>query len=296
MVEVSRGAEPEEFRRAAAHTLFVEGSSDEAIDPEALRLLLKGMPLRIKAMGPSSHIRSVAEALHRHHPDYYFLVDRDHHERHIVEECWRNFPLATTNNLLIWRRRELENYFLIPEYICKSAFLKCSHMELQDQIIREAQRRIFLDAANLIIIGLREELKRKWIEVFSEAHSFDTKEAALNHLLNYNHISQKITDVGNKFHKDEITHRFEAIVLDLFGGKSSLQYAHGSWLEKVSGKAILKTIVNKCYQVKAGRKSLQGQGALRELVKELLRLPLPEQPADFQELYTLMTKQTNNAR
>src|SRR5260370_2335149 len=110
MVEIKRGVAPEEFRRAAAHTLFVEGSSDETIDPEVLRLLLKDMPLRIKAMGPSSHIRSVAEALHRHHPDYYFLVDRDHHDLHTVEECWQNFPLTTTNNLLIWRRRELEKY------------------------------------------------------------------------------------------------------------------------------------------------------------------------------------------
>lgn len=109
MVEIRRGVDAEEVRQAARHTLFVEGSSDEAIDPQVLDKLLGDVTIQIKTLGPSSHIRSVAEALHKHHPYYYFLIDRDHHNDIEVERCWERFPDISTCNLLIWRRRELEN-------------------------------------------------------------------------------------------------------------------------------------------------------------------------------------------
>ena len=31
----------------------------------------------------------VAQALHEHHPHYYFIIDRDHQEDEIVESSWR---------------------------------------------------------------------------------------------------------------------------------------------------------------------------------------------------------------
>lgn len=289
MVETKRGVEADAFRRNAEHTLFVEGHNDEAIDPIVLSHLLKGIPLRIRPMGPSSHIRSVAEALHWHHPHYYFLVDRDHHDDHIVEKCWQDFPLESASNLLIWRRRELENYFLIPEYICKSKYIKCSYAELQERIIQEARKRIFLDAANLVIIGLREELKKSWIEVFSDIRYFNTREHALEQLLTDNRIPQKISNVGRQLHRDAIEQRFDEIVAELFGGNDTLQYDYGSWLERVSGKDLLKIIVNTCFQVKPAAQILQGKEALLEFVKDLLKRPLLDQPSDFQELHRLVS-------
>jgi hypothetical protein len=59
----------------------------------------------------------VAHALYQYHHDYYFLIDRDHHNDEEIEQYWEKFPDESTDNPLIWRRREIENYFLIPEYL-----------------------------------------------------------------------------------------------------------------------------------------------------------------------------------
>ncbi len=292
MVAIKRGAEPEGFRQGAEHTLFVEGGSDNAIDPDALRILLKGIPIQIKAMGPSSHIRSVAEALHRHHPRYYFLVDRDHHQPQIVEKCWQNFPSPDTCNLLIWRRKELENYFLIPAYLSKCSYIQVRKDELEQFILAEANKRIYLDAANMVIIGLREDLKKQWISIFSNSQHFTSKDAALNQLLACAEFTQHVSHVSAKLHKDEIVHRFEVTLQHFFGDQQELTYSHGSWLEMISGKEILHPVINHCFRVKGDKRLLQGEEARKEVIKDLLRLPLNEQPADFQELHSLISKQT----
>ena len=114
MIRVKSPVGPDEVRFDAGHVLFVEGRGDDAIDPTVLRVLL-GDQLRIEPLGASFSVTSVAEALHQFHPNYYFLVDRDHHDYDFVEQCWSNFPEAGKRNLLVWRQREIENYFLDPD-------------------------------------------------------------------------------------------------------------------------------------------------------------------------------------
>lgn len=296
MTSIRQGVEAEEVRQAARYILFVEGSSENAIDPEALGTLLDNTPIQIKAMGPSSHIRSVAEALHKHYPYYFFLVDRDFHDDNAVERCWQQFPSEDTCNLLIWRRKELENYFLIPEYLAKSQWLHGSVNELQEHIWNLACERVFLDAANMVIVDCREKMKKKWIEEFSNVgrENFRTKEDALAQLLKKEEFAHKITDDSQKLHPDFLVQCFEEIVRKLFGGESELTYGKGSWLEMVSGKSLLPTIINRCFRVRARGKSLQGQERLMAVVKELLRLPLAEQPDDFKVLHRLIAQQVQS--
>lgn len=294
MVTIERRVEPEEVRQAAKYTLFVEGKDETAIDPHVLNNLLKDIPIQIKPLGPSSHIRSVAEALHRHHPYYFFLIDRDHHNEQTVEECWQKFPHEDTCNLLIWRRRELESYFLLPEYLLKSQWLHASEGELKTCILETARSRVFLDAANIVIVGCREEMKRKWIEVFRSVNdgSFETREKALEQLLHRDSFAQKEKDVRKKLHKNVITEMFNQTVDMLFGGSTDLEFGRGKWLEMVSGKSVLHTIVNRCFQVRDARgRTVQGNERLMEVVADLLRLPVEEQPDDFQELCKLITRQ-----
>jgi hypothetical protein len=57
----------------------------------------------------------------------------------------------------------------------------------------------------------------------------------------------------------------------------------------MSGKEIFRAIANQCFEVK----SLQGQFVTGKeknkiIAKELTRLPLAQQPADFQELVSLL--------
>lgn len=299
MVRIERGVEPEEVKQGAKYTLFVEGKDGSAIDPRVLSRLLEDIaPIQVKPMGPSSHIRSVAEALHKHHPYYFFLVDRDHHSDQTVNDCWQKFPHEDTCNLLIWRRRELENYFLLPEYLVKSKWLRVSQDELKALIRETARSRIYLDAANMVIVACREEMKKKWIETFSNTSTagFRTREEALEKLLTKEGFVQKTQDVHEKLHKDFLSEMFNQTVLLLLGGNTELEYGQGKWLGMVSGKHIFPLIVNKCFQVRdANGQALQGVERLMEVVEDLLRLPVQEQPDDFQELHSLIAKQLQPA-
>lgn len=291
MVEIKKGVESEEVRQAAKYTLFVEGGNEEAIDPQVLTHLLNDLPIQVKPLGPSSYIKSAAEALHKHHPHYFFLIDRDHHREDLIERCWKKFPDESTCNLLIWRRRELENYFLIPEYLIKTHYKHCSLDALKNCILETANKRIFLDAANIVIVSLREELKKKWIETFTNISDFKTKEMALEQLLAKENFQWKRNETHEKLHKESITQMFEVAIETLLGGQSSLDFAHGSWLALVSGKDVLPTVINKCFQVNVKRKILQGPERLMEVVRSLLKLDLQEQPDDFIELHGLMARQ-----
>ncbi len=121
MINVTTGIRAEEVRLQGQHVLFVEGRYRDAVDPNVLNALFS-FGLRIEPLGPSFWVRSVAEALHPHHPTHYFLIDRDHHKHDFVEDCWKNFPDRNTRNLLVWRRREIENYFLEPRYLSQSKY------------------------------------------------------------------------------------------------------------------------------------------------------------------------------
>ncbi len=295
MTTIKQGVEAEEVRQSAKYTLFVEGKDESAIDPEVLIALLSDSPIQIKAMGPSSHIRGVAEALHKHHPYYFFLVDRDYHDDSTVEKCWQLFPHEDTNNLLIWRKRELENYFLIPEYLEKSHWLCCSVDRLKECIRNLARERIFLDAANMVIVDCREKMKKNWIRLFTNYEQFHTKEQALEQLLQKEEFTHKLSDVSEKLHHGSLAQCFDDIVSNLFGGQGELEFGRGTWLDMVSGKSLLHTVINKCFRVKDAKGNfLQGEQRLMEVVKELLKLSLESQPDDFQELYRLISKQVRS--
>lgn len=114
-MRVEDSVRPEQVRQSARHTLFVEGARDDAFDPTVLKRLF-GM-ITVKALGPSHHIRAAAEAMYAHHPEHYFIIDRDFHDDTDVERTWSRFPDPEFSNLLMWRRRELENYFIEPAYL-----------------------------------------------------------------------------------------------------------------------------------------------------------------------------------
>lgn len=93
-----------------------------------------------------------------------------------------NFPDQETHNLLVWRRREIENYFLEPEYLSQSKFCRVSQDRLEQKVLQCANERLFLDAANYVVTSIREELKRNWIQKFSNPEEFSSREIALQRL------------------------------------------------------------------------------------------------------------------
>jgi len=296
VTKVIRDVRPEEVRSSARHTLFVEGKDDSAIDPTVLRALLRGR-VTVRGLGPSFHVRSAAEALHKHHPDYYFLVDRDHYDDAFVERCWRNFPDPATSNLLVWRRRELENYFLIPEYLLHSAYLTASEDKLRRAILTACQKRVFFDAANLVIIWIREELKENWIELFKRASELGTREQALSRLKERREFAARKGSVGTTVGKRAITKKFDSVVRRMTGNGAGLEFGRGEWLHLVKGKKVLPTVASRCFRAKdADGRLVRGRDGLNEVVKELVARPLAEQPDDFQELHALIRKRVSLTR
>lgn len=292
---VRSGVRPEEVRQAAQHILYVEGRDNESVDPSVLKVLFEDK-IKIAPLGPSFSVKSVAEALHAHHPTYYFLIDRDHYGQDYVEDCWKNFPNIETSNLLIWRRREIENYFLDPSYLYRSKFCAVTQDILKEKILYFTQKRLFLDVSNCVIISLREELKRTWVEKFSNPDVFSTSDAALKKLKELKELKLYSEKVSKKISCCEIEQEFHQILNEMTGGKEILEFNSGTWLEKVQGKKILSQLVNSsCFKVKSTEgKDLMGREKLNEIVKELLRQDLKHQPSDFVELKGLIDKRVES--
>jgi hypothetical protein len=271
LITVKKPSSPAEIRQSARHVLFVEGSDQDAIDPMALSYLLEEQ-IRVEPLGASYHIRSAAEGLYKYHPDYYFLIDRDHYDDEYVNKCWNNFPDTETPNLIIWHRREIENYFLIPEYITKSKFISASHEQIFATIIRLCNERLYLDTANHVIISIREDLKRNWIQLFTNPLEFKNKESAFTRLTEAGEFLSHKKVVSKTVHKKEIIKRFEKVLADMTGGKDAIEHGYGKWIEMIRGKKVLSSIVGNCFQVKDTRgTTLQGKEKLNEIVKELLK-------------------------
>ncbi len=291
MVKTRIAPRPEEVRQSAQHCLFVEGEGESGFDVQVLRELLKDTDISIKPLGPSHYITAAAEALHTHHPDYYFLIDRDHHEERSIKKSWENFPDETQSNLLIWRRRELESYFLIPEYLAKSKYLNCSPGDLKRRILAQAEQRVFLDIANLTIIEIRERLKRNWIEIFSGSTGFETRETALDNLLQRPEFESKKNSDLQILGVGRIEARFNRLADQFLGAPKKLQFGKGTWLEMIKPKPVLNSIVDRSFRVLDARKrEVLGAQKVIEVAKSLVRLPLEEQPDDFQELHRLISE------
>ena len=288
MLNAKTGIRPEEVLHQAQHVLFVEGNDANSLDPIVLKELL---PIRIEPLGASFSVKSVAEALHLHHPTYYFLIDRDHFDNDFINRCWNNFPSPGTHNLLIWRRREIENYFLEPDYLVQSQYCRVEKDDLELQILQFANKRLFLDAANHVVISIREELKRNWIEKFSNPDEFSSKEMALEKLKDANEFEQHRTNVENRVSVEEVEHRFCECLAAMTSDQEKLAYGQGDWLDMVQGKSVFTQVINSgSFQVKTSDGiALQGREKLNEVVKDLLRQAEDVQPDDFMELKRLIT-------
>ncbi len=289
MISAKTGIRAEEVRFKAQHVLFVEGKDKEAIDPTVLDKLLDSS-IKIEPLGPSFSVRSVAEALFIHHPTYYFLIDRDHHDEGFIDRCWGNFPDPATHNLLVWRRREIENYFLDPAYLFQSKYCKVGQDKLTSTVLQYANERLFLDAANHVVISIREELKRTWIHKFTNPGEFSDENAAIQKLKNANEFDQHRNDVDLKVSAKEVELRFNSFLKTMTGCAKQLALGTGEWLHMIQGKKVFTQVINSgCFNVKtADGTDLSGREKLNEVVKDLLQKDASVQPADFIELKQLI--------
>ncbi|MFM8333919.1 MAG: hypothetical protein ACKN9T_19810 [Candidatus Methylumidiphilus sp.] len=292
MMKLQLGVDATRALQGARHKVFVEGSNDEEIDPIVVGELLRlnGLTqIEVRPMGGCDNVRSAAQALIRHHPSYYFLIDRDDQDQEVVEHSWVNFPNPETHNMLIWQKRELENYFIDPDYIEKSSFLNVPVKKLKEYILKECNRRIFLDAANLTLLKLHREARKPFASNFCDPQLFSSKADGMHQLESLPAFESKSTSIADLFAKDAIRELYSDFVCDLSGGILPLNYGSGTWLERMSGKEVFRCIAGPCFKVTtANGSTLQGKLQNNEIAKQLLALPLDQQPADFQRLCNLL--------
>lgn len=295
MVSFRRGIRSEEVRLQSQHVLFVEGKDRTSIDPKVLGELFGTGTIKIEPLGPSFSIKSVAQALYSYHPTYYFLIDRDYHDDNFITQCWSNFPDPEKYNLLVWKKREIENYFLDPNYLFQSKYREVSQEEIEKKILECAKDRLFLDAANHVVISVREELKRNWIDKFSNPSEFPSKNGALEKLKNAIEFENHKTDICQKISTEEIEKRFEQVLEEMTGGSDTLTIGQGKWMGMIQGKKVLSQVINSgCFKVVANDGSnLNGQEKLHAVIKDLLKKDADVQPNDFLELKELITLRVN---
>lgn len=288
MITVRNGIRAEEVKFGAQHVLFVEGKED-SFDINTLRQLFN-TGIRIEPLGPSHSLTCVAKSLFKYHPTYYFLIDRDYYDDKFVNFCWANFPHPDTHNLLIWRRKEIENYFLEPSYLVQSRYCEVSEDEIKRIILKNANDHFFFDVANNVIISIREELKHNWIEKFSNPANFSTRDSALNMLKEANGFKDHCTNVNKKLSVEDIERRFNDIVERMAGGKDQLDFGCGEWLDLITGKKVLSQVINSgCFKVTdADGNIVHGIEKKNEVIKELFQKNPSILPKDFLSLKQLI--------
>jgi len=291
-MKFQRGGDATQVLQAAKHKLFVEGKDSQEIDPAVIHELLNNNDLtaiEVQPMGGCDNVRSAAQALIHQHPSYYFLIDRDDQDQATVDQSWVKFPDPTAFNMLIWRKRELENYFIDPDYIGKSSFLK-PDIDVRQRILDVCCNRLFLDAANLTLLYLSRELRRPLaIGHFANPKLFKNENEGVLQLERLSGFTDKKSSVVAVLEKDFVKQKYSNFVNELSGGVYPLQYGAGTWLERMSGKEIFRVIANECFQVRnASNALLQGKEQNKQIAKELVSLPLAQQPSDFQYIINLL--------
>lgn len=242
----------EEIRQRARHVIFVEGSDDNSIDKIIIDALFRNneIDINVKPLGASFHIRSVAEALHPHHPEYYFIIDRDHCSEQEIENTWANFPDQAKKNLLIWRKREIENYFLSIDYLMQSSYIDCGAEQIQNHLLDIARQRVFLEAANYVIVGCREKFKSNWIQIFDRVSEFTTRNDALQQLISMSEFSQYQQDFAQHTDSSNLERELDQILRSFRGESEDLVIGCGNWINLMRGKELLPTLISRCFRVK----------------------------------------------
>jgi hypothetical protein len=218
MTGVAIGGSPSAFRQGAEHTLFVEGRTPETLDPTVLQELVRPLDIEVRPLGSSRHVKSVAEALYAHHPKYYFVVDRDHHSESEVEATWSDFPDPAKQNLLVWRKRELENYFIDPTYASRSSFVR-NDRAVQDVVLELASARVYLDIANQVVVSIREELKTNWITIAESTDGYRSLSEALDTLKGRPEFASYMERARALAGPSAIDERFQTIAEEFLAGE-----------------------------------------------------------------------------
>lgn len=275
--------DPRDVLQDAKYVLFVEGDLGiDNFDREVLNALLDGM-VEVKTLGASIEMEKAAKVLFDQHKSYFFVIDRDHRAERYVEGTWANFPDPSKHNLLIWRRKELESYFLEPQLLLQSEYIKpgTTADEIAAWITQQAQERLCCDVANLVMSELLHEVKGVKHSRFKPnqlpaSTSLEGLQAAIQGAPFFSAVRELVDDA-------RLSARLPVLLRerwdDLTGGADALRWGVGTWRDRMSLKPVLSTTLDKFTVVHNTRGELvPGKRANVQVCKALVRQSLEMAP------------------
>jgi hypothetical protein len=292
MISIKKNPSPEEVKFRAEPVLFVEGSGADSFDRKVIGELFENK-IRIEPLGKSFSVKSVAEALYPYHKKYFFLIDRDHQSTDEVQRYWDEFPNPETSNLLIWKRKEIENYFLDPGFLIESDFCTADKPRLISKLEEYSNERLFLDVANYVIVSIRESQKKTWIKTYTDL--IPSADEALKRLKAEPEFQKRLVCIKEQVNSTQIEDLFRKRLEEMTGNYNQIKWGLGSWLDLIQGKRILNQMINtsNCFSVKnRDGERIDGKGKLDAVVKNLLSKN-DKIPSDFVKLKELIYQQIN---
>lgn len=297
MLTIQAGGSAQAVLQGAQHVLFVEGKKD-GLDVTVLGELFTPK-LRVEPLGPCFSVRSVAAALHEFHPKYWFVIDRDDWSDVVVEQSWANFPDPVHDNLLIWRRKELESYFLEPAWVCQSQYVgkRTSEDKVRAWIEENSSAVVYLNAANRVLVFHRNLIKHCQGELLSDCDVKGCSQAQVADKLVKSDLLMRLSSaVATDLTEQKIRDAFDRECELLTGGQVPLRWGTGRWRELIGAKAIFRTMVNRWFRVpdlaKGGSAHLTGRDAERALVVDLLKNHQEMMPSDLADLKVILDQLT----
>ena len=279
--------------------LFVEGEIDalilEILLGDSGTIFVKNEDIRVKTLGGCSTIKSAAGSMHKIYPNYFFLIDRDYHTKEFVDKCREDFRKPGKKNLLVWRRTEIENYFLDPDYLVRSRFCCSSRGELERKILDISSKRLFLDAANHLVMTINDKFKTANAETFSNPAEFSDRNAALEKLETVRESFENCADdLVQIISMDGIQRLYDSLLSDMTGNREELAFGVGSWLEMTAGKEILNEVVvnSECFHFPRDKPDFRGKDKdkkkLRAVIRDVLSRGEASLPDDFRAVRALI--------
>lgn len=286
MLKIKKGIASSDIEYGSSRILFVEGING-SLDEELLTQVFS--TINVKGIGPCSYIKSAASAFADVHPTYFFVVDRDHQTDENIEKTWEAFE-KKRGNLIIWRKKEIENYFLDPMLLSASEFLKgeITEADIREAIVSYAKEELYMCVTNRVIIDLRENLKVNWIHKYTDSQKIPNKETALLTLKENAIIKEKLSEIDTMF--SSIEDNFNRELRFLLGENEELRWGEGRWLDLMPGKSILHKLLNstKLFVV---TDNYGNQVTGKDRIKLILSRILKDEsvwPDDFKKLKTLL--------